>query len=117
MGKWLSIIILIFLMASCHQKNSDQASYAVAEMDEEMVPVSRQSGEEPRPPVEPIENPEVIKKKIIKDGRLGLRVSELEKAKGQIDTMIKDHGAIMPMSVFIIRTMNPLIIFKLEFLP
>jgi hypothetical protein len=39
-----------------------------------------------------MENPEVIKKKIIKDGRLGLQVSELEKAKWRIDTLVKNHG-------------------------
>lgn len=42
-----------------------------------------------QPPVEKIEKQEVIKKKIIKDGRLGLRVTELEKTKLLIDTLVK----------------------------
>lgn len=92
MVNMLSICLLTFLMVSCQQNNSDKASYAVAEMDQEMIPVARQSADVPLPPIEKIENPETIKKKIIKDGRLGLRVSELEKAKWRIDTMIKNHG-------------------------
>ena len=82
-----------FLIASCHQKQTDNASYAVDDMDEEMMPVTRrQSPNAPPPPIDRIENQEVIKKKIIKDGRLGLRVSELEKTKLRIDTLIKNHG-------------------------
>jgi hypothetical protein len=59
-------------------------------MEEEMIPIAEQSP--PPPPIDKIEKQEVIKKKIIKDGRLGLRVSELEKTKLRIDTLIKNHG-------------------------
>ncbi len=92
MGKLLTIFIMTILMASCHQSNSDQASYAVADMEEEMLPVARQSADAPLPPMDKIESQDVIKKKIIKDGSIGLRVSELEKAKWRMDTLIKSHG-------------------------
>ncbi len=92
MGKLLSIFILTILMASCQQNNSDKASYAVAEMDQEMIPVTQQSADEPLSPIDDIESRDVIKKKIIKDGRIGLRVSELERAKWRIDTLIKNYG-------------------------
>ncbi len=54
-----------------------------------MAPVTRQSPNAPPPPIDKIENQEVIKKKIIKDGRLGLRVSDLEDSKLRIDSLIK----------------------------
>jgi hypothetical protein len=46
----------------------------------------RQS-EEPKKPT-----PQVIKKKIIKDGRLGLQVKNVEKAKQHIDSLLKSIG-------------------------
>lgn len=92
MRKILSIFIMTILIASCHQKQTDKASYAVADMEEEMIPITRQSPNTPPPPIDKIEKKEVIKKKIIKDGRLGLRVSELEQTKLRIDTLIKNHG-------------------------
>lgn len=92
MEKILSIYILTILMASCHQSNSDQASYAVAEMDQEVISVPRQSADVPPLPMDKIESQGTIKKKIIKDGRFGLRVSELEKSKWRIDTLIKNQG-------------------------
>lgn len=92
MRKILSLIILSILITSCHQRQTDKASYLVADMEEEMIPVTRQSPNAPPTPIDIIEKQEVIKKKIIKDGRLGLRVSELEDTKFRIDTLIKNHG-------------------------
>ena len=92
MRKILSIFIMTILIASCQQKQTDKASYAVADMEEEMIPITRQSPNAPPPPIDKIEKKEVIRKKIIKDGRLGLRVSELEQTKLRIDTLIKNHG-------------------------
>lgn len=43
------------------------------------------------PPPPPVKKQEVIKKKIIKDGRLGLKVDDIEKAKAQIDTLVKAY--------------------------
>lgn len=91
MKKLLSISILAILITSCHQRPSDDVSFAVAKMEEEMMPQSRQATDMSNAPVEPLETQEVIKKKIIRDGRLGLRVTELEKTKTRIDTLVKNH--------------------------
>jgi len=85
-------MILTILVTSCHQQQTDKASYAVADLVEEMIPVTQQSPNVPSPPIDLIEKQEVIKKKIIKDGRLGLRVTELENTKFRIDSLIKMHG-------------------------
>jgi hypothetical protein len=47
----------------------------------------------PPAPINPTVTNEVIKKKIIRDGRLGLRVTELEKSKTLIDTLVRANGA------------------------
>jgi hypothetical protein len=92
MRKILSLLILTMLITSCQQKQSDAASYAIADMEEEMIPVTRQSSTPPPPPIDEFEKQEVIKKKIIKDGRIGLRVSDLEKTKLRVDTLTKNYG-------------------------
>ena len=91
MRKILSLFILAILI-SCNQKKAENASYALADMEEEVNPETQQSTNAPPPPIDKIEKQEVIKKKIIKDGRLALVVSELEKTKSQIDVLVKNHG-------------------------
>lgn len=91
----LSIIILTFLFVSCNQKQSDKVSYALADMEiqEEIIPVTRQEvNNPPTPPLPPVNNQDVIKKKIIKDGRIGIQVDNLENSKSRIDTLVRNHG-------------------------
>ena len=92
MRKILSILTLTILITSCNQKQTNQAAYALADVEEEMIPITRQSEVAPAAPIDYIDKQEVIKKKIIKDGRIGLRVSELENTKLRIETLINIHG-------------------------
>ena len=89
MRKILSLFILAILI-SCNQKQAENDSYALADMEEDMIPVN--AADMPPPLIAKIEKQEDIRKKIIKDGRLGLLVSELEKTKSRIDILIKNHG-------------------------
>ena len=89
MKKIIVIFLLSTLITSCRQNQNDKDSYAVADMEESMIPTAQQASNIPPPP---LEKQEVIKKKIIKDGRLGLKVTELEKTKVRIDTLIKVYG-------------------------
>jgi hypothetical protein len=82
----LAILIL------CNQKQAKNESYALADMEEEVIPVTRQTANTPPPPIDNIEKQEGIKKKIIKDGRLAILVSELEKTKSRIDILVKNSG-------------------------
>jgi Fe2+ transport system protein B len=63
--------------------------------DEEVIPVTQQSAETavaPAPiPVE-AQNQKSHKKKIIKDGRISLKVTELEKSKSQVDNLVKENN-------------------------
>lgn len=93
MKKLLAISILAFLIASCNQRQSDDVSFEVADSEAEMIPLTRQAMDAPPAPINPTVTNEVIKKKIIRDGRLGLRVTELEKSKTLIDTLVRANGA------------------------
>lgn len=92
MKKNLVLFILTIVIASCNQNQTEKASYALANAEQEMVPVTRQSSDAAAPPIDKIEKQEVIQAKIIKNGRIGLRVEELEKTKLHIDTLTKNYG-------------------------
>ena len=78
------------LIISCQQKQSD--NLADMTMAEETVLADQQTQIDSSPLIDEIENQEVTKKKIIKDGRLGVRVTDLENTKSRIDTLIIRHG-------------------------
>lgn len=90
MRKLTSIILLALLISSCHQSRSDKSAYVSNElmMDEALAPARIISPTPAPSPLTHVENKEVIKKKIIKDGRIGIEVQELEKAKAHIDSLI-----------------------------
>ena len=91
----ISILIIVFLISSCHQNQSDKSGYIADDMmmEEEIIPITRQQqNSPPPPPLPPTETKEVIKKKIIKDGRIGIEVQELERTKTQIDSLVVKHS-------------------------
>ncbi|MRT93643.1 DUF4349 domain-containing protein [Ancylomarina sp. 16SWW S1-10-2] len=87
------ILIFVFLVSSCHQQQSDKAAFIAGDlmMEEEMIPITRQEQNSP-PPLPPRVTQEVIKKKIIKDGRISIEVQELEQTKTHIDSLVKKYG-------------------------
>ncbi len=90
------IIIIAFVVSSCQQAPKQTLAFSMADkvgMEEEIIPITRQ--EEilpPIPPTPPLETKEVIKKKIIKDGRIDIEVQELDKTKALIDSLVARHG-------------------------
>lgn len=88
----IQLFVLAFMITSCQQNNRNQAAYDIAGTEIEMATMEKQVQNAPSPPIETIENAEVNKKKIIKDGRLGIKVTELEKAKSMLDTLVKNNG-------------------------
>lgn len=92
MKKSLFLLLLFASMiTSCHQKSSSVGNLEFAEeaMDE-VIPMTRQQG---GAPLMPIDNKEVVKKKIIKDGRIGLKVENVDAAKARVDSVVKTYGA------------------------
>ena len=90
MKNFLSIILVALLIISCQQKKSD--NLADMTMAEETVLADQQTQIDSSPLIDEVDNQEVTKKKIIKDGRLGVRVTDLENTKSRIDTLIIRHG-------------------------
>ncbi len=90
MRKILSIFIVTLLIISCNQKQSD--NYTVTSIEDESILVEQQYKNSSHESIDEVEKQEVTKKKIIKDGRLGIRVSDLENIKFRIDTIINQYG-------------------------
>ncbi|MCU4162578.1 DUF4349 domain-containing protein [Carboxylicivirga caseinilyticus] len=94
-----SLYILLFsaLLTSCHQKPTTVLGFSgngseMADLAIEEIPITRQ--EEVMPPAPPMPETQVEsavqqqEKKIIKDGRMGIKVANLETAKSKVDTLL-----------------------------
>ncbi len=94
MKKCIQFIILAFMIFSCQENNRDQRLSDMAGSEGEMALTTKESqiGPPTAVSIDIIETTEVNKKKVIKDGRLGIKVTELEKAKSRIDSLVKNNG-------------------------
>ena len=82
----ITFIVTLFFL-SCGSKATEEMSYdsAIAlETEDVSKSVKTASGD--------IVQTEVVKKKIIKDGRLGIEVKNLKAAKTNIDTLVRSLG-------------------------
>ena len=92
MKKIIPLLFLIFILTSCSQKSNENVMNDIAMGNEEIMPVARQQLKSSAPPpAPPTETKEVVKKKIIKDGRLGLKVQDINSAKAGIDALVKNY--------------------------
>lgn len=92
MRNTILLLISVFLITACHQSASDQ-TYDVGADKTEMAPVTRQSMESPpQPPTETDIKIETSQKMIIKDGEMGLKVDDLERARNNINTLVARHN-------------------------
>jgi hypothetical protein len=92
MKKFLCIFLVLFLLASCNQSESDSSGYQADVVSLEKRSLSISSQEMSGPPALPaVENDNLSEKKIIKDGRLGMEVQDLEKAKSKVDSLVKKY--------------------------
>ena len=94
------LLILFTLFVSCDSKqiNSFETENNLAleteiQAEEEIIPITRQEALKPPPPPPLAQKTVVNKKKIIKDGRVGLKVKDLDKAKLQLDSLVKKYDA------------------------
>lgn len=92
MKKILFIFAFSILIISCNQKqNSREVMLDMAGAEQEMNSAAMVAPDAPPPPVDNPGIQEVNKKKIIKDGRIGLKVTDLEKTKTRIDTLVRSY--------------------------
>lgn len=92
----LPLFILILLFGSCNQGGEETYDRYLANI-EENIPITKSSSIPPPPPPE---SPSAvdqagehgqIEKKIIKDGRIGLKVLDLNKTKLRVDSLVRKH--------------------------
>ncbi len=103
------LLILFALFTSCDSKsvNHFEAENELAletEMyaEDEIIPITRQEAviAPPAPGLPDVQMGEVIEKKIIKDGRIGIKVKNLEQAKLQVDSLAKKFDAYYANETF-----------------
>lgn len=96
MKKIIQILFLVFLISSCNQKTATDESVEISGVENRMamapMAAQRSAALPPQQEEMPVEQ-EVVSKKIIKDGRMGIRVTELEKTKSEIDTLLSIYKA------------------------
>ncbi|MCT4587027.1 MAG: DUF4349 domain-containing protein [Carboxylicivirga sp.] len=83
------LLLALVMVTACHQSpNYKSNEFADLSMEEEVIPITRQVSVPPPPPPS-LQTPEVVKKKIIKDGRMGMKVRNLEQTKDRVDSLVK----------------------------
>lgn len=91
-SKQLALLTFILFVVSCAEKGAGDKSFQVATRAERAMAVETTSISNAPQATEKIANYKVDKKKIIRDGRLGLKVSDLGKAKSEIDALVNYFG-------------------------
>ncbi|MEN6455656.1 MAG: DUF4349 domain-containing protein [Prolixibacteraceae bacterium] len=90
MKRIIGLIVFIFLAASCQRQESGVLHMADQQLENELMPITRQASEAPPVPEKTVEKPAVTKK-IIKDGRMSIRVSDLDQSKAAVGSLVKKH--------------------------
>ena len=83
MKQLVRIILIAFLVASCAPKSAEQI---------DAMMLSKIDKKEASQPLKNTAESDVNKKKIIKDGRLGMDVKNLSDSKTNIDTIVRNLG-------------------------
>jgi hypothetical protein len=84
------LILVVIFALSCSQKSSEEAAFL--ETESPSAPYKGVDKKETPTLPDELQKADVIKKKIIKDGRMGISVSDLQKAKTGIDTVLHQLG-------------------------
>ena len=88
----LALLAFALFAGSCAEKGVTDKSGQVATLAERALAVETTSPGNAPPAAEKLANQTVDKKKIIRDGRLGLKVTDLGKAKSEIDALVNAIG-------------------------
>jgi hypothetical protein len=90
--KQLALLTLALFIVSCAENGATDKSFQMATRAERAMAVETTALSNVPPVTEKLANQPVDKKKIIRDGRLGLKVADLEKTKVGIDTLVTVFG-------------------------
>jgi hypothetical protein len=90
--KQLALLTLALFIVSCAENGATDKSFQMATRAERAMAVETTALSNVPPVTEKLATQPVDKKKIIRDGRLGLKVADLEKTKAGIDTLVTVFG-------------------------
>jgi hypothetical protein len=90
MKKIVVLIIVTFFAGSCQRQDGGVYNMADQRMEDEVIPVTRQESDALPAPEQAAEKPAVTKK-IIKDGIMSIRVSDLDQSKAAVGSLVKKH--------------------------
>lgn len=100
MVKYLSTLFLIILTTSCQDKHHKDFTYEMATTKETITSTDQKSTTPSESTNDAINRQINAKKKIIKDGRIGLKVSDLESAKLNVDALLSKYGGYYAKEIF-----------------
>jgi len=91
MRKIIWILTVTLLISACQKSSTEFKASENTRLANEMISQSESPQDLSALPVDPLQNPEINKKKIIKDGRMTLKVEELDKSKKRVDELVKNN--------------------------
>lgn len=93
MDRLLTFFLAFLLISSCNSgSRNDMMVNELSLKQEEEASDARLSGEAQAAPGEASLPVETMRKKIIRDGRMGIKTTDLEAAKARVDSLVKLHG-------------------------
>ncbi len=92
MKKLFTLFIAFLLISSCQSGSREDMMVNQSAKMEEAIPEARLSDQDTAAPGEASLPVETVRKKIIRDGRMGIKTNDLEAAKARVDSLVKSHG-------------------------
>jgi hypothetical protein len=85
------IVVVTFLITACQKRSPENLALESTGSANEMMPQMEFQQDQSASTPDLLQKPEINKKKIIKDGRMGLKVTDLEKTKKNVDKLVKSN--------------------------
>lgn len=88
------IVVLLFFVASCNQNHTSKTITDSAKQEATIAPTPTAKESTPESPSDENKTPKdnITQKRIIKDGSISLRVTQLKEAKDNINKLVKTHN-------------------------
>jgi uncharacterized small protein (DUF1192 family) len=93
MNNFIKLLFVSGLLISACSNNKEETTFSEQEdmLYMKTAPESRMMSSIPEPPSENIDAKVVDKKKIIKDGRMGIKVDDLDASKSRVDGLVQSY--------------------------
>ncbi len=86
------VVCVMALSLSCQSVGGDREVNNLSLMEQEMAPKATLTEEAPVSQNDLSQPLQEVRKKIIRDGRMGIKTNNLEKSKARVDTLVRNNG-------------------------